>query len=69
MLIPYPSVSHLRIHTAALQVYGDPRVHPQKESYWGHVNPIGYATAAARMDSHRSYHALFCRLYCGRVLS
>jgi len=23
------------------EVYGDPRVHPQDESYWGHVNPIG----------------------------
>src|ERR1044072_1899813 len=22
-------------------VYGDPQVHPQRESYWGHVNPIG----------------------------
>lgn len=23
------------------EVYGDPEVHPQKETYWGHVNPIG----------------------------
>jgi dTDP-glucose 4,6-dehydratase len=23
------------------EVYGDPKVHPQPESYWGHVNPIG----------------------------
>ena len=23
------------------EVYGDPQVHPQKENYWGHVNPIG----------------------------
>ncbi|MFA5059112.1 MAG: UDP-glucuronic acid decarboxylase family protein [Candidatus Omnitrophota bacterium] len=23
------------------EVYGDPLVHPQKETYWGHVNPIG----------------------------
>lgn len=23
------------------EVYGDPLEHPQKESYWGHVNPIG----------------------------
>src|ERR671938_134023 len=22
-------------------VYGDPREHPQRETYWGHVNPIG----------------------------
>lgn len=24
------------------EVYGDPQVHPQKETYWGNVNPIGY---------------------------
>lgn len=23
------------------EVYGDPKIHPQKESYWGNVNPIG----------------------------
>jgi dTDP-glucose 4,6-dehydratase len=23
------------------EVYGDPAVHPQREDYWGHVNPIG----------------------------
>jgi UDP-glucuronate decarboxylase len=23
------------------EVYGDPKVHPQPESYWGHVNPVG----------------------------
>ncbi len=23
------------------EVYGDPQVHPQSETYWGHVNPIG----------------------------
>jgi nucleoside-diphosphate-sugar epimerase len=26
------------------EVYGDPEVHPQPESYWGHVNPIGKTT-------------------------
>jgi UDP-glucuronate decarboxylase len=24
------------------EVYGDPQIHPQPESYWGHVNPTGY---------------------------
>lgn len=24
------------------EVYGDPKVHPQSEDYWGHVNPIGF---------------------------
>src|SRR6201989_2914845 len=23
------------------EIYGDPQIHPQSESYWGHVNPIG----------------------------
>lgn len=35
-----------RVHARILQastseVYGDPHVHPQQESYWGNVNPIG----------------------------
>jgi UDP-glucuronate decarboxylase len=29
------------LHTSTSEVYGDPSVHPQPESYWGHVNPIG----------------------------
>ncbi len=28
-------------HASTSEVYGDPAVHPQKESYWGHVNPTG----------------------------
>ncbi|MCL7489659.1 MAG: SDR family oxidoreductase [Desulfobulbaceae bacterium] len=24
------------------EVYGDPQIHPQTETYWGHVNPIGF---------------------------
>ena len=35
-----------RVHARILQastseVYGNPQIHPQPESYWGHVNPIG----------------------------
>lgn len=34
--------SHARILQASTsEVYGDPMVHPQVESYWGNVNPIG----------------------------
>jgi UDP-glucuronate decarboxylase len=34
--------THARILQASTsEVYGDPEVHPQKEDYWGHVNPIG----------------------------
>src|SRR5688500_10954963 len=29
------------IHASTSEVYGDPLEHPQKETYWGHVNPIG----------------------------
>lgn len=29
------------ILTSTSEVYGDPTVHPQPETYWGHVNPIG----------------------------
>jgi UDP-glucuronate decarboxylase len=29
------------IHASTSEVYGDPEVHPQVESYWGNVNPIG----------------------------
>ena len=33
---------HARILIASTsEVYGDPREHPQRETYWGHVNPIG----------------------------
>jgi dTDP-glucose 4,6-dehydratase len=52
------------------EVYGDPDVHPQPESYWGHVNPIGprgvYDEAkrfaeAMTMAYHR-YHGLDTRI-------
>ena len=35
--------THAKILQASTsEVYGDPSVHPQKEDYWGHVNPIGF---------------------------
>jgi dTDP-glucose 4,6-dehydratase len=52
------------------EVYGDPQVHPQPETYWGHVNPIGprgvYDEAkrfaeAITMAYHR-YHGLDTRI-------
>jgi len=52
------------------EVYGDPKVHPQPESYWGHVNPVGprgvYDEAkrfaeAMTMAYHR-YHGLDTRI-------
>jgi UDP-glucuronate decarboxylase len=29
------------LQASTSEVYGDPQVHPQRENYWGHVNPIG----------------------------
>jgi len=29
------------LQASTSEVYGDPEMHPQKETYWGHVNPIG----------------------------
>jgi UDP-glucuronate decarboxylase len=29
------------LQASTSEVYGDPMVHPQREDYWGHVNPIG----------------------------
>ena len=52
------------------EVYGDPQVHPQPESYWGHVNPVGprgvYDEAkrfaeAMTMAYHR-YHGMQTRI-------
>lgn len=48
------------------EIYGDPQEHPQKESYWGHVDPIGFRSVydeakrfaeALTMAYHR-YHGL-----------
>ena len=30
------------LQASTSEVYGDPKVHPQRESYWGNVNPIGF---------------------------
>ena len=29
------------LHASTSEIYGDPQIHPQIESYWGNVNPIG----------------------------
>ena len=52
--------------TSTSEVYGDPLVHPQKEDYWGNVNPIGprgvydeskrYAEAIT--EAYRKYHGV-----------
>ena len=52
------------------EVYGDPEVHPQTESYWGHVNPVGprgvYDEAKrfqeAMTMAYHTYHGLETRI-------
>jgi dTDP-glucose 4,6-dehydratase len=52
------------------EVYGDPQEHPQKESYWGHVNPIGprgvydeaKRFAEAMVMAYHRYHGVDTRI-------
>jgi UDP-glucuronate decarboxylase len=39
------------------EVYGDPQIHPQPESYWGHVNPLG--TRSCYDEGKRCAETLF----------
>ncbi len=52
------------LQASTSEVYGDPIVHPQKETYWGNVNPIGLRSCydegkrvaeALMMDYHRQH--------------
>jgi dTDP-glucose 4,6-dehydratase len=56
------------------EVYGDPQVHPQREDYWGHVNPVGVRgcydeskrfAEAIVMAYHRCHHVNthICRIF------
>jgi dTDP-glucose 4,6-dehydratase len=52
------------------EVYGDPQVHPQREDYWGHVDPIGPRSvydeakrfAEAMTMAYHRYHGLETRI-------
>jgi UDP-glucuronate decarboxylase len=57
------------------EVYGDPHVHPQREDYWGHVNPIGIrscydegkrAAETLFFDYHRTHRV---RIKVGRIFN
>ncbi len=57
------------------EVYGDPQIHPQPESYWGHVNPIGYRSCYDEgkrcaetlfFDYHRQHNL---RIKVGRIFN
>ena len=52
------------LQASTSEVYGDPQVHPQPETYWGHVNPIGLRSCydegkrvaeTLLMDYHRQH--------------
>lgn len=57
------------------EVYGDPEVHPQPETYWGHVNPIGLRScydegkrcAEALFFSYKRQHNLAIKV--GRIFN
>lgn len=53
------------LQASTSEVYGDPQIHPQPESYWGNVNPIGIrscydegkrAAETLFFDYHRQYN-------------
>lgn len=53
------------LQASTSEVYGDPQIHPQPETYWGHVNPIGIRSCYDEgkrcaetifMDYHRQYN-------------
>lgn len=52
------------------EVYGDPLIHPQKEDYWGNVNPVGFRGvydeakrfAEAMTMAYQRYHGLETRI-------
>ena len=52
------------------EVYGDPKIHPQPETYWGNVNPVGVRSvydeakrfAEAMTMSYHRYHRLDTRI-------
>ncbi len=54
------------LHASTSECYGDPEVHPQVESYWGNVNPIGPRSvydeskrfSEAAVSAYRRYHGV-----------
>lgn len=70
-LLGLARVKKARILVASTsEVYGDPTVHPQQESYWGNVNPIGprgvYDEAKRFMEAitmaYHTYHGVETRI-------
>ncbi len=49
------------LQASTSEVYGDPKIHPQTEDYWGHVNPIG--TRSCYDEGKRVAETLFVNYY------
>lgn len=49
------------LQTSTSEVYGDPAIHPQKESYWGNVSPIGLRSCYD--EGKRAAESLFMDYY------
>lgn len=63
------------LQASTSEVYGDPKIHPQTESYWGNVNPIGFRSCYDEskrcaetlfFDYHRQHHL---RIKVGRIFN
>lgn len=48
------------VYTSTSEVYGDPFEHPQKETYWGHVNPVGERSC---YDESKRFGEALCMSY------
>lgn len=54
------------LHASTSECYGDPEVHPQVETYWGNVNPVGPRSvydeakrfSEAMVTAYRRYHGV-----------
>jgi len=68
------------LQASTSEVYGDPQEHPQTESYWGHVNPVGIRSCYDEgkrcaetlfFDYHRqnALEIKVARIFNGRVVS
>jgi UDP-glucuronate decarboxylase len=63
------------LQASTSEVYGDPKVHPQTEDYWGHVNPVGLRScydegkrcAETLFFDYRRQHAL--RIKVARIFN
>jgi nucleoside-diphosphate-sugar epimerase len=51
------------LQASTSEVYGDPQIHPQLESYWGHVNPNG---PRSMYDESKRFAEALCAVYVAK---